>query len=368
MPATANYFLNATEVADLREVMKVVEQNNPALFQSAGERSARDRNFIYPRNAKDLTKGYRATTPTEAFARRLLALIAVRQADLKKLREDDEFRDEVDRLIDCHQRLSDGEAQSGTPFDALPEKYRKAISDFYAAGTHDMESMFDGYKIVFRVAFEDSGRIAREVIRFSERNGRTVYSWWFQAAGSPGPENRRENEGVVLPLRTCYLLTGFHDSGRVGELRFRSAVIERKESQLEPTVGVEVGITTSTNAQGNYPAATKFLWVTTEGILDEKAFLDRTVGFFGTPGTEDGLASLRESFEGAQIDDAAIKLIWDYIDNKTEGTQLLSTPQGATWARQVSLLLRQNWKTIINTYSDASVDRSTTSEQGTRST
>jgi hypothetical protein len=345
--------------------MEVAEKHAPVLIRSAGERTTRDRNFTYLRDAQDQTKGYRATSPSEAFARRFLAVMALHQTDFNSLSADDEFKARVDRLVACHHRLGDQEAQSGTPFDALPVKYRKAISDYYAAGADDMASMFGGYKIVFRVAFEDSGRIAREVIRFVQQDERWIYTWWFQAAGARGPDNRRENQGVALPLRTSYLLTGFHDSGREGrELRFRSAVIERKESQLETTVGIEVGITTSTNAQDHYPAATKFLWVTVPNrdVPDEKTFLDRTVGFFGRPGAEDGLASLKESFDGANIDTAAIELIWSYIDNRTEGTQLLSAPQKPGWAsQQVPLLIRQKWGEIIKSYRDASVNRSTTS-------
>lgn len=358
-------------VTDLRSAMGAVRTLDAGFFAIGDKREKRDRNFLLLQKASDPSKGYRSLAPSKAFAEAFLDLLVERGEEIKA-RVDVLVRTAIDRLVAAWGTRGGNEgAQSGTPFDALPDKYRKAIREFYVAGTDDMRVMFNGYKIVFRVAFEDSGRIAREVIRFSERNRRMVYSWWFQAAGAPGPENRRENEGFVLPLRTCYFLTGFHDSGRVGELRFRSAVIERKESQLKTTVGVEVGITTSTNAQDNYPASTKLLWVTIfdQDIPDEKAFLDRTVGFFGTPGTEDGLASLRESFGDAQIDDAAIKLIWDYIDNKTEGTQLLSTPQGPTWAsRQAPLLLRQDWKAIINTYSDASVGPSTTSEHGPRST
>jgi hypothetical protein len=356
--------LDPGERVDLRAVIVALREagaKGAAILNRVGARTQADRLFLYPRDKDSDKISYRRSAPTNNFALRFLNVLTENAATIREVLGEFYFK-EIDSLIACRRdsrwtaigEIAD-EGPIETPFDALPEKYRNRINQFSAKLVDDMEVIFSGYKIVFRVAFEDTGRIAREVIRFSRKGGMMTYSWWFQTAGRVGPLNRRKNQGVVLPLNTCYLLTGFHDSGRSDELRFRSAVLQRETLAYYPNLGAQIGISTSTNAQLFYPTATKFLWVTIRDadITQEQEFLDRTVGFFGREDW-DGLKSLEESFKGAVISNDAISIIWNYIKNSTDGTKLLSAPREREWtARQAPLLLRQDWKAIIASYKDA---------------
>jgi hypothetical protein len=226
----------------------------------------------------------------------------------------------------------------------LPSVSRQEVADLWQARSVDHLPVFSGYKVVYRIAFENTGRIAREVIKFDRAEQGFNFKWWFQTDGGKEPKYRRENIGSVLPTESCYMLLGLHDSEGNREPRFRIAAIHRRGTNVA-TAGVQMGLTTSTNAQALYPVSARMLWLTIPDsrIADENAFLDQAVGFFD---------NVRQSLDGIKIRDNTIQLIQSFIGNRPKRPEYLLSTSETLSAAEVRQIAIEDWGEVFTMSKD----------------
>jgi hypothetical protein len=232
-----------------------------------------------------------------------------------------------------------------TPFTLiLPPVSQRRVDGLIEARLPAMRGLFSGWKIVYRMALENTGRVCREVVKFDIQHDRQTYEWWFQTEGGLGRENRRVNAGAVIPFQNSYVMLGVHDSQREDQFRFRMAVIQQKppNAAIDP---VQTGLVVSTNARDFYPVTVRMLWVTipTDYVgttsAAEMSFLDKTVGFF---------RSISESFSGSELKGRAIEMISNSINNNIAKESVLSV-RNINDADVLSIL-SEDWKAIIASF------------------
>jgi hypothetical protein len=363
MPENAASFLTPDQIAALRKVLKAFQELIKSksdsgkrawdLRKEAGYISTEHGLFVYGR--KNELDG--------EFARRFLRALATNRNEIEAMpapipRADigelavlsPQFPPTGAPVVSERRRAQ--RVSAVVPFGDIHAVYLQALQKFVIS--HPVEQMFRGYKVLLRVAFENTGRIAREVIKFETKNNVISYTWWFQTAGGVGEDFRRENEGVVVMADHCYSLIGFHNTKEGNDLRIRSAFLE-KDSFI-PTIGAQIGVATSTNARFNYPASTRFVWITTSdddiSQETETRFLNRVVGFFGEPNGL-GLPSLTASFD-ASMEKDIISDIWLYINNNTPDEKLMAAQRDKKWIEDVQPILNEKADYIISHFTDAS--------------
>jgi hypothetical protein len=222
---------------------------------------------------------------------------------------------------------------------------QRIFDTFIDANRDEIAQIFSGWKILFRYAIENSGRISREAMRISWHGNELRYQLWFKAIGASGIETKRVNEGVVIPLQDVYWATGIHDGPLGGQVRFRSIAVQKKP--FHPvTHKVQSGLVMAGHPTQGYPVATRLIWVTVDdsAIADQDAFPDRVIDFFDDFPTIEKDLQARTAIPNSA---AVVGILERMMNNKqilaTSGRHLLSIESSELTECDLRVLCAVHW-------------------------
>jgi hypothetical protein len=188
------------------------------------------------------------------------------------------FRNEIDPGVVTHAfSLRSGSFRIN--FSIPHEKIRS----LWREGIDDMAGNLCGWKIMFRRAIENTGRIAIELVRIQLETDRIFYQYWFRARGTQQPKEIWKNEGTFIPLQDIYWGIGIHDSPQGGAVRFRSLALQKTPFQSFFS-RVQTGLMCSSHPAHGYPVAAKFIWISVDPVPVESgdALAQKVVDFHET--------------------------------------------------------------------------------------
>ena len=140
---------------------------------------------------------------------------------------------------------------TGENKDAIPKislsLNHGADANFQTIKEEIYDQLIDRSFLTYRFAFEDTGRLAKELLTFYEEEGEIRFSYFFRVNGDP-KTFVRECKGGVLFISDNILLIGVYTNLKTNRSRFRSLLLKSESTSRDDNISKynhRIGILTS---------------------------------------------------------------------------------------------------------------------------